>query len=209
MMLSALLGPIFHLSPFIPAGTTLGILGLMTLDTLSWKGKGLTLLLDFFASAEDRQRIIHHEAGHFLAAYCLGIPINDYTLSAWEAIKKGQPGIGCVQFNDTFLAEQKILETPLIIERFSTVLMSGIAAEIVIYGQANGGEEDRQNLRELMIVSGINQNHYQTKANWSILQAKNLIIRNQETYEELVKMMEKRQSVADCYQLLQEKLKQN
>ena len=43
MTLSALLSPVFNISPFIPAGATFAILGLATIDSFSWEGKGLTL----------------------------------------------------------------------------------------------------------------------------------------------------------------------
>ena len=78
----ALVGPLLNISPTIPAVITLGLLGAATIDTLTWEGKGMTLLLALFASEEERERILHHEAGHFLVAYLLGIPVASYTLSA-------------------------------------------------------------------------------------------------------------------------------
>ncbi|MCY7391166.1 MAG: ATP-dependent Zn protease, partial [Leptolyngbyaceae cyanobacterium CAN_BIN12] len=83
--MSALLGPLVQLSPVVPAIATASVLGLAALDTLSWQGRGSTLMLDWLAgfSAEHRARIIRHEAGHFLVARQLDIPVTDYTLSAW------------------------------------------------------------------------------------------------------------------------------
>lgn len=107
MTLSVLLGPLFHISPFIPAVTTLSVLGLTTLDGLAWNGRGITILLDILSGEQHRQRVIHHEAGHFLAAYFLGIPVTGYALSGWEAFKQGQPGLGGVMFDTTALLEKK------------------------------------------------------------------------------------------------------
>ena len=210
MTLSALLSPVLNISPFIPAGATLGILGIATLDSFSWGGRGLTLFLDLFTSPQERQRVIHHEAGHLLAAYCLGIPVTGYSLSAWEAFRQGQPaGIGGVQFDFSHLSEGKALKnTPLIIERTLTVLMAGIAAETIIYQEAKGGEEDQQTLQAMMKVVGIPEPLYQQKENWALLQAKNLITRNQTTYNALVKLMEKRASLEECQVLIQENLSQ-
>ncbi len=209
MMLSALLSPIFNISPFIPAATTVGLLGLVSVDSLTWQGKGLTLFLDLFASSEDRQRIINHEAGHFLVACCLGIPITGYTLSAWEAFKQGELGYGGVQFNLDILSDLKIKEAPLIFERFFTVWMAGIAAEKVIYGNASGGQQDRQILREMMSIAGINPRNYLQKERWAILQAQTLIEKHQDVYKTLVEMMDKRSSVEECCQMIQQKIYSN
>ncbi|ACK67257.1 conserved hypothetical protein [Rippkaea orientalis PCC 8801] len=206
MTLSALLSPIFHISPFIPAVATLGILGLVSVDSLSWQSKGLTLVLGLLASPQERQRIIYHEAGHFLVAYCLGIPVTGYTLSAWEAFKQGQIGYGGVKFDLTLLSDLKVQETPLIFERFFTVWMAGIAAERVIYGNAIGGEQDRQILREMMKLAGILPQNYQQKERWAILQAKTLIEKHQDAYQSLGEMMAQGASVEDCYQGIQKKL---
>ncbi|ACB52861.1 conserved hypothetical protein [Crocosphaera subtropica ATCC 51142] len=205
MTLSALLGPIFNISPFIPAAATFTILGLATVDSFSWGGKGLTLFLDLFTHAEERQRIIHHEAGHFLAAYCLGIPVTGYTLTAWETFKQGEEaGMGGVQFDFSLLSDQeKISKNPLIIERTFTVLMAGIAAENIIYEKAEGGKEDKQNLREIMKILDIPVHLYPQKESWALLQAKNLLLRHQTSYKALVKIMEKRASVEECQTLIQ------
>jgi hypothetical protein len=199
MTLSSLLGPMLNVSPFIPAVATISVLGLATLDNFSWKGKGTTLLLDLFASSEHRQRVINHEAGHFLVAYFLGIPITGYTLSAWEAFKQGQPGLGGVVV-DTTLIEKKtdVREAPLIVERFCTVWMAGIAAETLVYGDAQGGEEDRQNVREILQFAGLQESSYAQKERWASIQAKTLLEKHQEAYKALVLAMEKRQSVEDC-----------
>ncbi|WP_228015802.1 hypothetical protein [Synechocystis salina] len=44
MMMSALVGPIVHLSPAIPAVATLAILGIITADQISWQGRGTDFL---------------------------------------------------------------------------------------------------------------------------------------------------------------------
>lgn len=204
MTLSVLLGPLFHISPFIPAVTTLSVLGLTTLDGLAWNSRGITLLLDFFSGEQHRQQVIHHEAGHFLAAYFLGIPVTGYTLSAWEAFKQGQPGLGGVSFDTRTLSEKKVspTEMPLILDRFCTVWMAGIAAETLIYGQSKGGEEDRQKVRAALNFAGVPQTTHQQKERWAFLQAKSLLQKHQSSYEALVKAMEKRASVEECCQAL-------
>jgi hypothetical protein len=203
--LSSLLGSILNISPVIPAVTTLGIMGFATLDNLTWNGKGTTLFLDLFSSPQQRQRVVHHEAGHFLVAYFLGIPVTGYTLSAWEAFKEGQPGLGGVVF-DTNLLEKRmdLREAPIILERFCTVWMAGIAAETIVYGNVEGGESDRENLREVLRFVGLPESVYPQKERWAFLQAKSLLEKYQKSYEALVQAMEKRASVEECLQAVQQ-----
>jgi hypothetical protein len=205
MTLSCLLSPILNFSPAIPAGTTLVLLGLATVDTLGWQGKGMTLLLDSVArlSPTHRQRVVHHEAGHFLTAYFLGIPIKSYTLNAWEAFRQGQPGFGGVAFDTQALeADTSFLgEQQLILDRFCTVWMAGITAETLVYGDAEGGEDDRQKLREALALFGVQESPAQKEA-WATLQAQSLIEKYRQAYERLVEAMQERQSVTDCYCLL-------
>ena len=204
MTLSSLLGPIFNISPVIPAVTTLGIMGLATIDTLSWENKGVTLLLDSLSSPQHRQRIVRHEAGHFLAAYFLGFPIAGYTLTAWEAFKQGQPGLGGVIFDTTALSEKApdIREIRLLLDRFCTVWMAGIAAETLVYGDAKGGREDRQKIKEALMSAGLSESVYQQKERWALLQAKSLLEKYLDSYEALVKAMEERASVEECSQVI-------
>ncbi|AFY78878.1 hypothetical protein Ple7327_3688 [Pleurocapsa sp. PCC 7327] len=201
--LSSLLGPILNISPVIPAATTLGIMGLATLDNLTWNGKATTLFLDLFSSPQQRQRVVHHEAGHFLVAYFLGIPVVGYTLSAWEAFKEGQPGLGGVVFDTNLLEKSADLrEAPIILERFCTVWMAGIAAETIVYGNVEGGESDRENLREVLRFVGLPESVYPQKERWAYLQAKSLLEKHQKSYEALVQAMEKRASVEECLQAI-------
>lgn len=206
MTVSCLLGPIFNISPWIPATGAFGILGLATVDTLTWNSRGVSLLLDLFASAEQRQRIIHHEAGHFLTAYFLGIPITGYTLTAWEVLQQGQFGRGGVSFDTETLTVKPfhLEEMRLTLDRFCTVWMAGIAAEKIVYEDAQGGIEDRQQLRTALNLAGLPEAAFGQKERWGQIQAKTLIERNQKSYDALVAAMTKRASVEECCWAIQQ-----
>ena len=208
MTLSVLLGPMLNISPAIPAITTLGVLSLATLDSFRFQGKGVTLLLDLLAGArsEHRDRILRHEAGHFLVAYFLGIPITGYTLTAWEAFKQGQAGLGGVTFDSQELSPDalNVGAMRLTLERFCTVWMAGIAAETLIYGGAEGGGEDRQKLTEALILLGRPASESPVKERWATRQAQTIIQEHWESYEALVTAMEQRASVAECCQVIQQ-----
>ena len=206
MTMTSLLGPLFHIPPVVPAAITFGILSLATADTLSWNSRGVSLLLDLFASKEQRQRIIHHEAGHFLAAYFLGIPITGYTLTAWEVLKQGQLGRGGVGFDTASLTAKpfELDKMRLLLERFCTVWMAGEAAEKMIYDNAQGGAEDRQQLKQALMMAGLPEVGFPQKERWAQLQATNLLTRHQKSYEALVEAMQERASVEECCAAIQQ-----
>jgi hypothetical protein len=199
---------LLSISPFVPALATFSLLGLVTVDTLTFNNRGVTLLLDALSPSKHRQRVIHHEAGHFLTAYILGIPIASYSLTAWEAFRQGQEGVGGVQFDLADL-EQKVknfTDFPAFLERISTVWMAGIAAETLVYGKAEGGESDRFYLQSALKLAGVPENNYAQKERWSLLQAKTLLEKQQTAYQALVIAMEKRTSVEECCRVISESL---
>ncbi|BAY12071.1 ATP-dependent Zn protease [Calothrix sp. NIES-2098] len=202
MTLSALLGPLFNIPPTLPAIATFTILGIATFDSFSLQGKGGSIVLDWIAGfkSEHRDRIIHHEAGHFLVAHLLNIPVTGYTLSAWEAWRQGQPGQGGVTFDDAELASQlevgKI--SAQIVDRYCTVWMAGIAAENLVFQNAEGGSDDRRQLAEVLTRLGFSDINRQQKQRFHALQAKNLLQEHWSSYEALVKAMRQRASVAEC-----------
>ncbi len=202
MTLSVLLGPLIHLSPAVPALATFAILGIATFDNFSLQGQGGTIILDWIASfsPEHRDRIIHHEAGHFLTAHLLDIPVTGYTLSAWEAWKQGQPGQGGVSFDDGELATQLERGTisAQIIDRYCTIWMAGIVAETLVFNQAEGGADDKTKLAGVLAGLGFSESDSLQKQRFHLLQAKNLLQENWSSYEALVKSMQQRASVSDC-----------
>lgn len=204
--LSVLLGGIFPISPLIPTLATVAMMGFLTVDTLAWQNQGINIFLGFLASKEEKERIIHHEAGHFLTAYLLDIPVIGYTLTPWEALKEKQlgRGEGGVIIAEDFLLSKKqnLREFNLFGDRLCIVLMAGIAAENLIYNNNNGGENDRQKLSQVLSSFGLNQNYSYQKEKSFILQATTLIKENKSRYESLITAMKSRKSVTECYQVL-------
>ncbi len=206
--MSSLLGPLVHLSPVVPAIATAGFLGLATLDTFSWQGQGSTLLLDWLAgfSPAHRDRVLRHEAGHFLVAQKLGIPVTGYALNAWESFRQGYPGNGGVRFGSQEL-EAEIQQGKLsaqLLDRYAAVWMAGIAAETLVYGNVEGGWSDRQQLQAVLLQLGLPPAQRQQKERSAILQAKTLLQENQTDYEALVTAMSHREPLEGCLRALQE-----
>lgn len=207
MTLSTLLSPLLNISPFIPAAATFSILGLATIDSFQWQGKLGGIVLDWFASfsSAHRERVTHHEAGHFLVAQQLEIPVVGYTLSAWEAFRQGHPGQGGVQF-DTQQLETELQAGYLSaqwLDRYCTVWMAGIAAEQLVYGNSEGGSDDRQKLREALIRLGIPVAELAQRERLASFRAKTILQERRSTYDALVTAMQERKSVEACYETMQ------
>jgi hypothetical protein len=208
MTLSVLLGPLIHLSPTIPASIVFVLLVLGAVDAWGLQGQGSSMLLDILegSSGQTRERIIYHEAGHFLAAYLMEIPVSGYALSAWEAFQQGQTAQGGVRFDDEKLLEQlqQGQISAQLLDRYCTVWMAGIAAEQSVYRAASGGTDDRQKIRILWRQLQRPGNEAKMKERWGILQAKALIEKHQSAYEALVEALKERAPIAECYRILEQ-----
>ena len=147
IVMMILVGPLIQLSPFIPAVLGIAILGIAAIDTFALQGVMGNLLVDGIAQQdpEYRRRILQHEAGHYLVAHLLGVSVTDYTLSAWEAVRKGQSGRGGVQFDlgDMLQQAESGSLSSQSVDTYCTIWMAGIAAEQLIYTKAEGGGSDR------------------------------------------------------------------
>ncbi|PIA39415.1 hypothetical protein AQUCO_02600102v1 [Aquilegia coerulea] len=70
---------------------SVGLLFIWSLDLISFNGGASSLVLDTIGhtlSQKYHNRVIQHEAGHFLIAYLLGVLPKGYTCSSLEALRK-------------------------------------------------------------------------------------------------------------------------
>jgi len=226
--LASLLGPLVHLSPAWIAGLAAVGLGVFTVDQLNLQGRIGDLITDALAqfSPDHRQRVIHHEAGHLLAALLLEIPVQGYTLTTWEAWRQGLPGQGGVIFGFGDHRDNRPEQSPSQplgpgiadgespglrplnlnpqwLDRYSQVWMAGLAAEHLIYGNSLGGEGDVQALRQLWRGLGKSDLEATTQQRWATLQAKTLLENHRAALDALVNAMAERASVETCRALVQ------
>ncbi|MGB3311552.1 MAG: ATP-dependent Zn protease [Nodosilinea sp.] len=203
--MASLLGPIINLSPSVVAVFAAVGLGVFSLDQLGLNGRIGDILMDTVAwtSPEHRQRVLHHEAGHFLAAVLLDIPVEAYTLNTWEAWKQGIPGQGGVVFGPSDPAALARL-TPQSIDRYCQVWMAGMAAEQMIYGNTQGGSNDTAAISLFWSALGRSSNEAPLKQRWAALQAKTLLEKHRDAFDVLVAAMGDRAPVADCYTLIKQ-----
>jgi hypothetical protein len=196
---SSLLLPLFKISSTLPTLFLAAIVLGATLDSFFLQSTAATLFLDIIAGTSPtyRQRIVQHEAGHFLVAHLLQIPITGYTLSAWESWQQGQSAAGGVMF-----APPASDISAQLLKQYCTVWMAGIAAEKLIYDRAEGGAEDRQKLRGIMAIAGKQPQEVITQENLATMQAKTLIQDHWVAYQALATAMGDRATVADCCDII-------
>ncbi|HSM82700.1 MAG TPA: ATP-dependent Zn protease [Nodosilinea sp.] len=203
--MASLLGPLVQLSPAVVAVFAAVGLGVFSVDQLGLGGRIGGILMDAVAwtSLEHRQRVLHHEAGHFLAAVLLDLPVEAYTLTAWESWRQGMAGEGGVVFGPSDPATAASLRlTPQSIDRYCQVWMAGIAAEQMIYGSAEGGDNDQAALGRFWQALGRSADEVPLKRRWAALQAKTLLEKHRAAFDALVVAMGDRAPVAHCREVI-------
>lgn len=190
---------------------SLGLLFLWTLDSVSFNGGVGGLVIDTIGhtfSQKYHNRVIQHEAGHFLIAYLVGILPKGYTLSSLEALKKEgslnvQAGTAFVDFE--FLEEVntgKVSATTL--NRFSCIALAGVATEYLLYGVAEGGLADINKLDMLLQSLGFTQKKADSQVRWSVLNTVLLLRRHKLARAKLAEAMSMGKSVGACLGIIED-----
>ncbi|EFH70823.1 hypothetical protein ARALYDRAFT_474687, partial [Arabidopsis lyrata subsp. lyrata] len=153
------------------------ILGLAYMDSVFLGGTCLAQVSCYWPP--HKRRIVVHEAGHLLVAYLMGCPIRGVILDPIVAMQMGVQGQAGTQFWDQKM-ESEIAEGRLSgssFDRYSMVLFAGIAAEALIYGEAEGGENDENLFRSISVLlePPLSVAQMSNQARWSVLQSYNLL----------------------------------
>ena len=161
------------------------------------------------------KKILRHEAGHFLIAYLLGCPVEGCVLTTWEALQDSRfggsrTGVSAgTSFFDEQLSEQVNGQKPLsrsTIDRYTAIVMGGIAAEAIHFGGADGGASDEMALiRFLTQISprgggamAWTAEGIRNQARWGAMQAVLLLRHYNASYEALVQALERGADLGEC-----------
>ncbi|KAL3734063.1 hypothetical protein ACJRO7_023418 [Eucalyptus globulus] len=168
------------------------ILGLAFADSVFLGGSCLAQISSYWPPY--RRRILVHEAGHLLTAYLMGCPIRGVILDPIVAMQMGIQGQAGTQFwddkMDKELAEGRLSSTAF--DRYSMVLFAGIAAEALIYGDAEGGENDENMFRSLCVLlePPLSVAQMSNQARWAVLQSYNLLKWHKQAHRAAVNALE-------------------
>ncbi|KAJ0250000.1 hypothetical protein HA466_0142190 [Hirschfeldia incana] len=153
------------------------LLGLAFMDSLLLGGTCFAQISCYWPP--HKRRVIVHEAGHLLVAYLMGCPIRGVILDPIVAMQMGVQGQAGTQFWDqkmeSEIAEGRLSGTSF--DRYSMVLFAGIAAEALVYGEAEGGENDENLFRSISVLlePPLSVAQMSNQARWSVLQSYNLL----------------------------------
>ncbi|KAF8017932.1 hypothetical protein BT93_H2982 [Corymbia citriodora subsp. variegata] len=180
---------------------------------ISFNGGVGSLVLDTVGhifSQKYRNRVLQHEAGHFLIAYLVGILPRGYSISSLDALKKEgslnvQAGTSFVDFE--FLEEVnagKVSATTL--NKFSCIALAGVATEYLLFGCAEGGLADINQLDSLLKGLGFTQKKADSQVRWAVLSTVLLLRRHETARGKLAEAMSKGKSVGSCLDVIEDNI---
>lgn len=167
------------------------ILAFTLLDAIYLGGTGLASIL--ISWPPYKRRVFIHEAGHVLVAYLLGCPVRGVILDPVQAMRQGVQGQAGTQFWDETL-EDELRQgrlTNASFDRYSMILFAGIAAEALIYGEAEGGENDENLFKAIVSVlrPPWSSSQISNQARWAVLQSFKLLREHQKALDTVVKAL--------------------
>ncbi|MEB3260037.1 MAG: hypothetical protein VKP63_05345 [Cyanobacteriota bacterium] len=149
--LTAVVGPPLGIPPWTIALAAGGLLAALTADAALFSGRGGHLLAETLPGGSRRlRRIAFHEAAHGLVARSEAVPVRRVLVGTWAALQAGVSSGGCTEFDLPAQAKMSLAD----LRRWSRVLLAGMVAEELIYGESIGGADDRAQLGRLWGLSG-------------------------------------------------------
>ncbi|KAJ9567860.1 hypothetical protein OSB04_003826 [Centaurea solstitialis] len=187
------------------------ILGVAMVDSIFLGGSCLAQITSYWPPY--KRRILVHEAGHLLVAYLMGCPIRGVILDPIVAMQMGIQGQAGTQFWDenlqNELAEGRL--TGIAFDRYCMVLFAGIAAEALVYGEAEGGENDENLFRSicLLLEPPFSVAQMSNQARWSVMQSYNLLKWHKHAHRAAVKALESGGSLSVVIRSIEEAMATN
>lgn len=161
----------------------------------------LQVFTNFFKTAfpDFRERVLRHEASHFLIGYLLGIPITSYSLSI---------GKEHIDFAEAFLQNRRLIERKLTeqeVDQLAIMSMAGVSAESMVFEEVIGQTQDLMDLQRILRRSEakLGDQAQQNMTRWAVYQAASALSKHQKEYDALMAAMQEKRSVADCIRAIE------
>lgn len=146
-----------------------------------------------------RQRVLRHEAAHFLTAHLLGVPVVNYSLS----LGKEHTDLAEAALQRR-LIQQKLAEDE--VNKLGVIAMAGATSEAMNYEEVIGQTADMMDLQRIMnrSESPLNSSAQQNLTRWSSYQAAAMLKKYSKEYQALQEAMNRGASIAECIRAVEE-----
>jgi len=146
-----------------------------------------------------KERALRHEAGHFLTAYLLGVPVTGYSLAIGEthtdllAARIGRP---------IFQGRLNVDE----LSALSVIAMAGVAAEGLHYEDCQGQTADLVDLQQLLnrAEEPVDNQSQLNITRWATMQAAKMIRTHRREYTALMAAMSEGKDVGECIRAIED-----
>eukprot|EP00250_Pteridium_aquilinum_P004002 c14256_g1_i1 orf=83-1165(+) len=191
----------------------LALLLISGIDLVVYNGGVEALLLDTvgrIVSEKYKTRVAQHEAGHFLIAYLLGILPKSYTLSSLDAYRR--EGSFNVQAGTTFVDtefQDEVKSGKLSagsLNKYSCIALAGVAAEYLLFGVAEGGLADIQQLDRLLKSLNFTQMKADSQVRWAVLNVITILRGHRNVLSKLASAMLSNRSIGECIDVIETEL---
>ncbi|DBA82037.1 TPA: hypothetical protein ACH3X1_007733 [Trebouxia sp. C0004] len=140
-----------------------------------------------------RERVLRHEAAHFLAGYLMRVPVTGYSLDIGKAH---------TDFAEAKL-QQRLVERKLSdeeINQLAVVAMAGATAEAMNYDQVQGQVADLTDLQRILQRSEqkLSNAQQQNMTRWAVYSAATMLTKYKKEYQALQTAMQQRASIDKC-----------
>lgn len=145
-----------------------------------------------------QERILSHEAAHFLVAYLVGLPIVGYSIDIGkEHVNLLDEKLQERIYSGSFDARE--------LDKLAVVSMAGLAAEGLKFEKVEGQSADLYSLQRLMNRSKppLSNSDQQNLTRWAVLYAASLLKNNVKAFEALKQAMGQKASVAECIEAIE------